>query len=167
MMMSNTRATEEQGRRRRRSGDFSGNYMRLGVDESLKDPAYEYRWINDDRGRLEARTEQDDWDFVDDPKLLNDSDKNDKLDTRMRRAVGVGQDGRPMYAYYCKKRKEWCEEDRRAKSDRRLQERQQMIRQQHAGGSGGVADDPQHTYIPDEAKAAIAASPELRRVKKA
>lgn len=162
----NKRANEEQGRRRRRSNDFNGNYMRLGVDESLKDPAYEYRWINDDRGRLEARTKQDDWDFVEDPAILDDSDKNDKTDTRIRRVVGTSQGGSPMYAYYCKKRKEWCEDDRRAKSDRRMQERQQMIKAQHSG-AGGVAEDPQHTYIPTEAKAAIAASPELRRVKKA
>jgi len=165
-IMSNTRAKEEQVRRRRRSSDFTGNYLRLGVDESLKDADYEYRWINDDRGRLEARTKHDDWDFVDDPTMLGDSDKNDKVDTRMRRVVGTGQGGQPMYAYYCKKRKDWCEEDRRAKSERRTQERQQMIEAQH-NGVGGVADDPQHTYIPAEAKAAIAASPELRRIKKA
>lgn len=159
----NKRANDEQGRRRRRSDDFSGNYRRLGVDERLKDPAYEYRWINDDRGRLENKTRQDDWDIVDDPAILNDSDRNDKVDTRIRRVVGTGQGGEPLYAYFCRKRKDWCEDDRRAKAERRTQQRQQMIRQQHAGGSGGVADDPQHTYIPDEAKAAIAASPELRR----
>jgi hypothetical protein len=165
--MSNNRATEEQGRRRRRSNDFNGNYMRLGVSEELKDPAYEYRWINDDRGRLESKTRQDDWDFVDDPAILADSDRNEKTDTRIRRVVGIAQGNVPMYAYFCRKRKEWCDDDRRFKSERRTQERQAMIRAQHAGGSGGVDDDPQHTYIPVEAKAAIAASPELRRVKKA
>jgi hypothetical protein len=169
-MMSNVsenkRASDEQGRRRRRSSDFNGNYMRLGVDENLKDPAYEYRWINDDRSRLEARTKQDDWDFVDDPAILADSDKNEKTDTRIRRVVGQSQGGAPMYAYLCRKRKEWCDEDRRAKADRRMQQRQQMIKAQHTG-TGGVAEDPRHTYIPEEAKAAIAASPELRRVKRA
>jgi hypothetical protein len=165
-MTENNRATEEQGRRRRRSSDYNGQYMRLGVDKSLLDPAYEYRWINDDRGRLEARYEED-WDFVSDEKILSDSDRNEKTDTRIRRIVGTASGGKPMYAYYCRKRKEYCEEDRREKHDARMAQREQMIRNQDTGASGGVSGDPQHTYIPAEARAAIAASPELRRVRRA
>lgn len=162
----NKRANEEQGRRRRRSDDYNGQFMRLGVDKSLLDPAYEYRWINDDRGRLTQLTQHDDWDFVDDERILSDSDRNEKTDTRVRRVVGAHRDNRPLYAYYCRKRKDYCEEDRRKKSEAQAARRQTIIRQQDASESGGVADDPKHTYIPAEAEAAIAASTELRRIRR-
>jgi hypothetical protein len=162
-MMSNNRATSEQVQRRRRLTDYNGNYMRLGVDESLKDRAYVYRWINDDRGRLEAKTKHDDWDFIADPAITADSAHNNSTDTRVRRVVGTSQGGAPLYAYLCRKRRDWYNDDQRAKTKQRTQQRQQMIINQDAGWSGGVVDDPQHTYIPAEAQAAIATSPELRR----
>jgi len=140
--------------------------MRLGVDDGLKDPDYEYRWINDDRGRLEAKTQQDDWDIVTDPNIVVD-EKNNSIDTRVRRVVGVTSGGQPMYAYFCRKRKEFCDEDRRAKYEARVARRQQMIRSQDSGASGGIVDDPKHMYVPAEAQSAIATSPELRRIRRA
>ena len=67
-----TRAEEIAAGRRRRSpsANINGMFLRLGVDPATKDPNYEYRWINDDKGRLQAMTQQDDWDFVANREVL-------------------------------------------------------------------------------------------------
>lgn len=165
--MSNIRATEERTVRRRRNDDYNGHYMNLGVDETLIDPNYEYRWINDDRGRLEKRTQQDDWDFVNDPKIHADP-KNVTVDSRVRRVVGTTKNNQPLYAYYCRKRKEWCEADRRSKHSARSERRSRMIRnQQDTTADGGLSADPKHTYIPAEGWSAVQTSPELRQIRRA
>jgi len=160
----NLRAEQVQESRRRRSADFEGYALRLGVDPVIKDPNFEYRWINDDKGRLEQLTKYDDWDFVNDPRLAND-ERNKGADTRMRREAGRSSTGGVMYAYYCKKRKDYYEADEQKKVERRLALREQRIRNQDIGLQGGIADDPHHTYIPAGVQAQINAhsGPTIRR----
>lgn len=159
-METNTRAEEVQETRRRRSGDFNGLFLRLGVDEALLDRRnFVYRWINDDKGKIEAKTQQDDWDFVVDTSIKG----ADGIDTRIRRQVGRTESG-PLYAYLCKKRKDYYEEDKAKEADVRRSQRENRILKQDTGARGGVSDDPANTYIPAEVDAAIRSRPRIRKV---
>lgn len=162
MAAVNKRAEEIQTRRRRRTDDFDGRISRLGVDDAIKDENYVYRWINDDKGRLETLTTLDDWDFVADQRLATD-EKNKSVDTRIRREVGRNSVGGVMYAYLCRKRRDFQEEDDRRKSEQRAARREQRIVTQDTGQQGGVSDDPTHTYIPGGVQAQIDARPRIRR----
>ena len=56
---------EGERQRRRRREDIGPNHQRrLAVDTRNFDPAYTYRFINDEPGRVHALTKQDDWDIV-------------------------------------------------------------------------------------------------------
>jgi hypothetical protein len=101
-------------RRRRQDGDFSGAGRKLHVDPSLKDPNFEYRWLNDDAGRLHEKTVLDDWDFVADPAAQADPDmeaSNADIGTRISRIVGKDTNGKPQMAYLVRKPKEFHAED--------------------------------------------------------
>lgn len=67
------RAEAEQQRRRRRDDLSFGRLRNLDVEN--KDPSYEYRWINDDPGRVHKLTVQDDWDVVTADGPTHDKDK--------------------------------------------------------------------------------------------
>ncbi len=146
--------------RRRRSDNYRGYDLRLEVPEHLKDPNYEYRWINDERGRLAQRTTQDDWDFVDGKELniaSHDDGKNkNETDGRIRREVTSATSPRPLFAYLCKKRKEYVEADFREEMAMNRRRQNTILHNQDAGGEGSLtAGAPQHVYIPREIKTAI------------
>lgn len=64
-----TRAQEEQVRRRRRDPNDNGQTKRLAVPEANLDrDAYQYRWVNDTPGRIKMLHDQD-WDLVEDGEL--------------------------------------------------------------------------------------------------
>lgn len=151
---SNTRAEQTNEQRRRRSDDYNGFFLRLGIDDYFKNPDYVFRWFNDDRGKLEDRTTRDDWDFVTDDRLVNGSRENG-VDTRVRRQVGSRSDGMPMYAYLCRKLKSYQDEDEARKSDARRARKEDMVLTQDTAASGGVSADKAHTYIPAEVNASI------------
>lgn len=97
---------EQQGRRRRESLGEDRN-LKLHVAADLKDPNFEYRWVNDRPGRVHQMTVQDDWDVV-------STDRPDQLTAAaegsvMRRAVDkfTGEN-----AVLLKKPKEYFEADR-------------------------------------------------------
>jgi hypothetical protein len=75
----------------------------------MKDPNFEYRWLNDTPGRLESKTKLDDWDVVTTPA---DPTKDDGEGTAVRRPVGTTPEGKPLYAYLCKKPKHYYEADK-------------------------------------------------------
>ncbi len=54
------RAEQTQAQRRRRTGMGPERNLKLHIPE--KDPAYEYRWVNDRPGRVHQLTVNDDWD---------------------------------------------------------------------------------------------------------
>jgi hypothetical protein len=171
--MTNTRehrADQVQEGRRRRSDAYAGYDLRLEVPEHLKDPAYAYRWINDDKGRLHARTKQDDWDFVEDENIVSHTDEKNQNETisRIRREVGVTASGRPLYAYLCKKKQEYVEEDFQKEMALNKSRQAQVLKKQDAGGEGSLAKgDPAHSYVPKEIQEAIGITEQRSKIRRA
>jgi hypothetical protein len=131
----------------------------------LKDPNYVYRWINDERGRLQYRTTQDDWDLVDKKELTvpshDDGKDKNETDGRIRREVTSATSPRPVFAYLCKKRKEYCEADFREEMKMNRERMRGTIRNQYTGTGGGdddkadTRDFEKHAYIPKNIQTAI------------
>lgn len=147
------RAEETRTRRRKRHIGEHGAYAhgsRLGVDHSLLDfNAYEYRWINDDGGRLIDMTQNDDWDIV------SNNGGTVKLDARLggsavATVVGKQANGNAMMAYLCRKPKDWYEEDQAEKSEILDRQLAQLRRGNDAdGGSQSDYVRPDLISIPD------------------
>jgi hypothetical protein len=78
------RAEQAQQTRRRRESLGVDRHLKLHVPEDFKDKSFEYRWVNDQPGRLRQLTVADDWDVVstDDPSMTKASEG-----TVMKRAV--------------------------------------------------------------------------------
>lgn len=133
---------EERTRRRKRADDGDVVGQRLGVRKSALDlEQFAYRWINDNPARIQAMTEEDDWDLV-----PNDGDevKKDAAATgnAVSQVVGLHPDGSPKLAYLCRKPKTFFEEDqkeRQAQLDKQLAELRRG-----ADRSGNLQSD----YIP-------------------
>ena len=105
------RKEEQRADRRRREFSVQG-VGRLGLDTSLLDfGKYAYRWINDEPGRLVAKTKHDDWDMV-----PNSGEKDDSTDLGANVSIVVGTlpDGSPKRAYLCRKLKTYFDEDKAA-----------------------------------------------------
>jgi len=58
----NPRQAEVQQTRRRREGMGPERNLKLHIPEQMKDPNFEYRWVNDRPGRVHSLTKLDDWD---------------------------------------------------------------------------------------------------------
>lgn len=105
------RNEDKRPERRRRSFAVQG-IGRLGCDPSLLDfDKFAYRWLNDEPGRLVAKTKHDDWDIV-----PNTGEKEDSTDLGAAVSVVVGTmpDGSPKRAYLCRKLKTFYDEDKAA-----------------------------------------------------
>lgn len=72
------RVVEERARRRRRDDLGMSRHRQLAVDTSKFDPAYTYRIINDEPGRIHALTVQDDWDIVTHAQMGTERDTKEK-----------------------------------------------------------------------------------------
>lgn len=134
------RVEAERQERRRRQDMGPGRLMRLTV-HGKKDPDYEYRWINADPGRVHQLTVEDDWDVVGDIE-------------RDQRDVGVGTNAERVVdratgrkAILVRKRREFYQQDK-AKEAGLVDEREAMMRQGIAPGSGGLTPSD-HMYVPD------------------
>lgn len=149
------RAKATKNSRRRRAASFDGLDYRLRVPDELKDDRFIYRWINDEPGRLFQLTEQDDYDFVYDERIrteAEDADKNTDGGTRISRIVGRSKTGEPLRAFLCRKLKEYYEEDNR-KRMRQWREVTDQVEQGVVPGGHGLFDqDPDHAYIPRDAR---------------
>lgn len=109
-----TRADEVKSERRRQRGPTVLTGQKLGVSEAFLDRnKFEYRWLNDDGGRIEQMTTADDWDLVEDPKKVGKEDA-DGLGTKISKVVGRGESG-AMRAYLARKPKVYYDEDQREK----------------------------------------------------
>lgn len=172
---NNPRAEETQARRRRRSEDYRGYNLRLEVPEQLKDPNYRYYWCNDEKGKLQYRTTQDDWDFVDGKELGIASHEYDSAkdanqsDGRIRRVVDSATASRPVYAYLLKKRKDFDAADFKTEMQMVKDRRAGMIRSQRAGMNEENGEDARdfndRSYIPGEVQQAIETTE--RRIRRA
>lgn len=117
-------AQEKQERRRRRNGDLNpAVVMRLGLpDEVLSDNKdYSLRWVNDEGGRIQHLTTQDDYDVV---EGVNE------------RIVGTNADGSPLVARLLRKPKDYAEEDQKAKLEA-INARESGILRQPQGSDPG------------------------------
>lgn len=113
--MPDNRATTEKLERRRQRGSTVVHGQKLGVNEAFLDRGnFEYRWINDDGGRIETMTQGDDWDLVADPKKVGKPDA-DGLGAMISKVVGRGESGQAMRAYLAKKPKKFYVEDQAEK----------------------------------------------------
>lgn len=101
---------------RRRKGALGGFRQRLAVNTNGLDPNYEYRWVNDDKMRLHALTQQDDWDLVADPSKSVKQDGTD-LGSAVSTVVGKDESGQPVRAYLARKLKSFVEEDKAEKRE--------------------------------------------------
>lgn len=108
-----------QGEHRRRRQPGSLNRMvqfRLNIfnPEDLDHENYVYYWFNDDGNNIRQMTVLDDYDFVTVEELgssFNAEATDSESTGRIRQLVGSKQDGSPLHAYLCKKRRAFYEAD--------------------------------------------------------
>ena len=94
-----------RGRRtERRGGSFGQRKMKMKLDDAtakrLESEGLNFRWVNDDEGRIEAAF-QADYDFLtaDGTEQIGDIGEATEKGRRMRKLVGKHADGKPKYAY--------------------------------------------------------------------
>lgn len=80
------RAEAERAQRRRRDDMGLGRGRNLDI-VGTKDSAYEYRWVNDDPGRMYNLTERDDWEVVKTGDLGEGNAKDKGVGTGIERVV--------------------------------------------------------------------------------
>lgn len=138
------RKEEVQSRRRRRSAGYAhGRRMGINMDtEKLDFNQYEYRWLNDEPGRLIAKTKHDDWDLVTNEGGAVKEDSTD-LGDAVSLIVGTHPDGSPKRAYLARKLKEYFEEDQRAKMSELDEQVSRMRRGETRDGAS------QSDYVPN------------------
>jgi len=86
VVVKSKRVEEERTRRRRREDLGDGRLKNLAVSGDM-DPTYEYRWINDDPGRVHNLTIRDDWDRVTEDMLGLRGDKDRQVGSGVERIV--------------------------------------------------------------------------------
>lgn len=138
------RVEEERARRRRRDDMGTGRLNPLAVT-GKKDPAYVYRWINDEPGRIHALTQDDDWDVVTADQLGDASARDKGVGTGVERIVERATGKR---AVLVRKRKDYYVEDR-AKQQSQIDELDAAIRNGSAASPQSLqATDPGKSYVP-------------------
>jgi hypothetical protein len=154
------RVEEVKAERRRRIDPGENGQGPLGLSQSKQDPGFHYHWINDTPGRLHEKTVNDDYDKVEDPSLVLGGDTNSE-GSAVRRLVGAHADGKPKYAYLCRKPIEYYKKDRLEK-----QATVNDLEKQIRGGKvkDGLSTDDPHSYVPDGAASPVQiVRPEPRR----
>lgn len=129
------RQENEQVQRRRRgdSGPLAG--LKLYVPEALKDPNFEYRFVNDRPGRVQQLTQNDDYDVV--PTFSAEGGGNE---TR------VADKSSGERAVLLRKPKEFYESDKR-EEQKVLDERDEMLRRGAAPNAEGL-NGSDNAYVP-------------------
>lgn len=137
------RIEEVKAERRRRHDPAENGQGPLGLNQSKMDPAFHYHWINDNPGRLHQYTVNDDYDKVEDPSLALSGDNTEG--TAVRRLVGAHQDGKPKYAYLCRKPIEFYTKDR-AEKQHAVNDLESQIKKGQV--PDGLSKD--NSYVPDD-----------------
>lgn len=141
------RAAATMGERRRRKDMSVNAHLRFSIPDHLRDDKrYRYHWFVDRPGRLESKTKQDDWDFVEEPEIAGDG-RQTGAGTRIERHAGVDKFGNPQRAFLAKKLREYDDADK-ADAQKRLDERMTAIKR---GKTPGETGDPIHddgSYVP-------------------
>ena len=137
--MANDRIQHTKEERRRRLGSGLERNLKLHIPEEKKDPNFEYRLINDSPGRIEQYTKHDDWD-------VTKADKNGEP-WEVRRPVGPGADGRPLYAVLCQKRKDYYNQDKEEEL-RAIKAQEDAMRTGPLPSPQGLGAESATTYVP-------------------
>lgn len=134
------RSDEVKAERRRREDLGPGRHMKLTV-RGKKDPNYEYRWINNNPGRVHQLTQEDDWDVVTDAEADN---RNVGVGTAAERVVDKGTGDK---AILVRKRKEYYDQDKAKEAE--------LLERAEASMRAGIAPDPNglkrsdNMYVPE------------------
>lgn len=134
---------------RRRKGALGGAKRRLAVNEAQLDRSnYDYRFINDDPGRVYSLTQEDDWEIVPDPSRTTKEDA-DGLGAGISKVVGKDDHGRPVSAFLVRKPKHFADADKQAKQDQ-IDRQMAQIRSGPSPEQGGIGAKPGASYVPSE-----------------
>jgi hypothetical protein len=133
------RNEEIKTERRRRAGMGLERTLKLYYPEALKDPNFEYRWINDSPGRIEAKTVDDDWDVV--------TEKRNGAAAKVRRPVDTGRTGQPLYAVLCRKPKHLYQQDK-AEEQKVINAQEEAMRRGPVASPPGDSVESSTTYVP-------------------
>lgn len=134
--------TISQERRRRNTDALGGRRQRLATRADLDGEKFAYRWVNDDGNRLHDLTVSDDWEVVSD-RAGEVKPDGTGVGSEVATPVGTGENGRPVRAVLLRKKKDWYDEDERAKQ-RRIDETEVGLK---AGAAPGATTDDK-TYVP-------------------
>lgn len=139
------RIEEERARRRRREDLSIGRQKNLAIDGDL-DNRYEYRWINDDPGRVHNLTVRDDWDIVTADMIGSRSERDKGVGTGIERIVGKSDGKRGVLV---RKLKEFYVSDD-AKKQAMIDETDAALRRGEARSSEGLRETPDgKSYVPN------------------
>lgn len=128
------RAEEVRTERRRKPGATTVMGLKLHVPAEAKSQQYEYRWVNDTGQRVQSMT-ADDWD----PAPMGEASTE-------ARYVGTDS-GKPINAVLMRKRKDWYEDDQKAKRSN-LAETDKAIQRGTVHAQTGDADLTEAAYTP-------------------
>lgn len=139
------RVEEERQRRRRRDDLGLGRMRNLGITGEL-DPNYEYRWVNDEPGRMYNLTQADDWDVVKVGDLGEAHQKDKGVGTGIERVVDRVTGKR---AVLLRKPKHYYLEDK-AKAQRAIDETEAGMRQGRTKGAESLTGgrEAAQAYVP-------------------
>jgi hypothetical protein len=130
----------KQERRRRNTDTLSGQRRKMALTERL-DPAFEYRWANDEGTRLHELTVNDDYEVVQSRSGAMKPDGTG-VGSEVAVPVGTGESGAQVRAVLLRKPKKYWNDDHEAKQ-RHIDELEAGIKQ-GATPSAGV----EQGYVP-------------------
>lgn len=137
--LSDDRIEEIRAKRKARGTLSNDPGMRLSVDESKKDPRWQYRWVLDREMRIQQMQSQD-WEFA--PELGDERDTG--MGSRVERVVNDRTVASAEKGFLMRKPKEFYSEDRKRRFAR-LTDSERALEQGDVGSSEGLSD---HAYIP-------------------
>jgi hypothetical protein len=140
---TSARVQEQRAQRRRRDDQGPGRLRNLAIQGNI-DPNYEYRFVNDDPGRLYQLTKQDDWDVVNGSDLEPDS-KDRGIGSKVERVVDK-RTGKK--AVLVRKLKEYYAADKR-KEQAAIDATEAVLRRGATPGAKGLsAEEGASAYVP-------------------
>ncbi len=105
-------AIKDERRRRRPETLDRIHGLKLAIPAEFRDDqVHTYRWINDVNQRVTDLTKDDDW------NICVPGGAEGSQEDGVRRVVET-RDGKPVYAYLARKRKDWYDADKKAASAR-------------------------------------------------